>query len=161
MFDQTVMDLTSPGVLTFDFEEAVTEGYMFKADTLEALARQIGVDPQALCATVEEYNRCIARDEPDEFGRTSMSNQFGKLVQLTKGPFYAYPSVNVMLGTYCGLGVDDRMAVVDVFGERIPGLFAAGEVQGGFHGAAYMTGSGLGKAAIFGRIAADTATGAR
>lgn len=161
VFDQTVMNLTSPGVLTFDFEEAVTDGYMMKADTLEALAAKIGVDATALSTTVAEYNRRIVQGEPDAFGRTSMSNQFGTLVPLTQAPFYAYPSVNVMLGTYCGIGVDDRMAVVDVFGDPIPRLFAAGEVQGGFHGAAYMTGSGLGKAAIFGRIAADTALAAQ
>jgi fumarate reductase flavoprotein subunit len=49
------------------------------------------------------------------------------------------------------------MRVMDVFGEPIPGLFAAGEVTGGFHGGAYMTGSALGKAVVFGRVAARTA----
>ena len=62
-----------------------------------------------------------------------------------------------MLGTYCGLYIDADMHVLDVFGERIEGLLAAGEVVGGFHGGAYMTGSSLGKAAIFGRVAARTA----
>lgn len=51
------------------------------------------------------------------------------------------------------------MRVLDVFGERIEGLFAAGEVVGGFHGAAYMTGSALGKALVFGRLAARSALG--
>ncbi|MBC7780859.1 MAG: FAD-dependent oxidoreductase [Proteobacteria bacterium] len=157
VFDTTVMEKTSPGVLTFDFQEAVDDGYMLKADTLAALAGKIGVDPAALAETVSGYNRRIAGGETDEFGRTSMSNQFGKLVELTRAPFYAYPSVNVMLGTYCGIGVNDRMEVIDVFGATIPNLYAAGEVQGGFHGAAYMTGSGLGKAAIFGRVAVATA----
>ena len=49
------------------------------------------------------------------------------------------------------------MRVMDVFGQPIAGLLAVGEVVGGFHGGAYMTGTGLGKAAIFGRIAARTA----
>ena len=49
------------------------------------------------------------------------------------------------------------MEVINVFGKPIQGLLAAGEVVGGLHGAAYMTGSALGKAAIFGRIAARTA----
>ena len=52
-----------------------------------------------------------------------------------------------------GLG----LRVQDVFGAVIPGLLAAGEVVGGLHGAAYMTGSALGKALIFGRVAARTA----
>jgi fumarate reductase flavoprotein subunit len=51
------------------------------------------------------------------------------------------------------------MAVVNVFDETLDGLFAAGEVIGGFHGGAYMTGTALGKAAIFGRLAARSACG--
>ena len=45
--------------------------------------------------------------------------------------------------------------VIDVFDAPIPGLYAAGEVTGGFHGAAYMTGSALGKAVVFGKIFSD------
>ena len=47
--------------------------------------------------------------------------------------------------------------VVDVFEEPIAGLYAAGELMGGFHGVAYMTGSSLGKCVIFGRIAGQSA----
>jgi fumarate reductase flavoprotein subunit len=49
------------------------------------------------------------------------------------------------------------MQVKNVFGAPIDGLYAAGEVVGGFHGAGYMSGSSLGKAAIFGRIAGQQA----
>lgn len=157
VFDQTVMDKTSPGVLTFDFEEALRDGYMIKGDSISDLAGKIGVDGGALAETINKYNSDIAGGCVDEFGRTAMSNQFGSLVKLDKAPFYAYPSVNVMLGTYCGLGVNSKMEVLDVFGNAIEGLYAAGEVMGGFHGAAYMTGSGLGKAAIYGRLAAKSA----
>jgi len=45
------------------------------------------------------------------------------------------------------------MQVRDVFGDVIPRLFAAGETVGGFHGAGYYSGTALGKAAVFGRIA--------
>jgi fumarate reductase flavoprotein subunit len=47
--------------------------------------------------------------------------------------------------------------VLDVFAERIEGLYAAGEIIGGFHGTGYMTGTSLGKAALFGRIAGSNA----
>ena len=67
------------------------------------------------------------------------------------------PSTAAVFGTYCGLAINPRMQVIDVFGEIIPGLLAAGEIVGGFHGGAYMTGSSLGKAAIFGRIAGRSA----
>lgn len=156
VFDQTVMDKTSPGVVTFDFEEALRDGYMIKGDSISDLAGKIGVNGGALEETINKYNSDIAGGCADEFGRTAMSNQFGSLVKLDKAPFYAYPSVNVMLGTYCGLAVNSKMEVLDVFGNAIEGLYAAGEVMGGFHGAAYMTGSGLGKAAIYGRLAAKS-----
>ena len=54
----------------------------------------------------------------------------------------------------------NTLRVIDVFGDALPGLYAAGEVVGGLHGAAYMTGSSLGKAAIFGRVAARSALAA-
>lgn len=59
----------------------------------------------------------------------------------------------MVFGTYCGLVIDPQARVLKADGSAIPGLFAAGEVTGGFHGAAYMTGSALGKAVVFGRIA--------
>ena len=49
------------------------------------------------------------------------------------------------------------MQVLDVYGQVLPGLYAAGEIAGGLHGAAYMTGTALGKAVIFGRVAAISA----
>ena len=58
-----------------------------------------------------------------------------------------------MLATYCGLTVDPETHVLDVYGEEIPGLYAAGEVTGGFHGAGYVTGTSVGKSGVFGRLA--------
>jgi fumarate reductase flavoprotein subunit len=52
------------------------------------------------------------------------------------------------------------MECVDVFGEIIPNLYAAGEIVGGFHGSGYMSGSSLSKSVIFGRVAAATAVAA-
>ena len=159
IFDQTVMDKSSAGVVTFDFGEALESGFLLKAATLAELATKIGLDANALTETVNCYNDAIRCGRPDEFGRTALTNAFGTLGALERPPYYAYPSVNVMLGTYCGITIDAAARVVDVFDAPIEGLFAAGEVHGGFHGAAYMTGSGLGKAAIFGRIAAASALG--
>lgn len=50
----------------------------------------------------------------------------------------------------------EKAQVVDIFGQTVPGLYAAGEIIGGVHGAAYMTGTAFGKALIFGRIAAKS-----
>jgi fumarate reductase flavoprotein subunit len=133
------------------------EGLIFKADTLEALARQIEVPYETLKATVDRYNAFVDAGMDEEFGRAALVHQHGALVRIEQGPFYAYPSTAAVFGTYCGLRIDKDMKVIDVFGDAIGGLYAAGEVVGGFHGGAYMTGSALGKAVVFGRVAARTA----
>lgn len=76
---------------------------------------------------------------------------------IAAAPFYAFPSTSSVLATYGSIAVDAAMRVRDAFGVPIAGFFAAGEVTGGLHGAAYMTGSSLGKSAIFGRIAGRSA----
>lgn len=157
VFDQPVFDSGDDRVRILDFHRRMEEGLMFKADTLEALARQVEIPPETLTETVDRYNRFVDQGEDEEFGRQALVHRQGKLRRIETGPFYAYPSTAAVFGTYCGLRVDASMKVIDVFGEPIEGLLAAGEVVGGFHGGAYMTGSALGKAVVFGRIAARTA----
>ena len=76
---------------------------------------------------------------------------------ISEGPFYGMRTTVAMLATYAGIAVDEQARVLNPYNEPIEGLYAAGELVGGFHGAGYMTGSSLGKAAIFGRIAVRTA----
>lgn len=111
----------------------------------------------ALIETVARYNGFVASGCDADFGRKHLVHNHGQLRRIERAPFYAYPSSVMVNATYCGLCVDSGMRVLDVFGEWIEGLFAAGEVVGGFHGGAYVTGSALGKAVIFGRIATRTA----
>ena len=130
-------------------------GELFEADTLEALAGKIGVPADALVRTVKAYNEGLARGA-DAFGRTSLSAGGGKPQPITKSPFYAFAATACLLSTYCGPKIDTEARVVNIFGEVIPGLWAAGEGTGGFHGAAYMSGTSVGKAVIFGKIAAES-----
>lgn len=159
VFDQTVFDTQVRSVKIYDFQRRIDEGRLFRADTVEELARKINVPPDALAATVAEYNRGVDAGT-DEFGRTGLVAGYGKRPKLDKPSFYAYGSTSAIIATYCGLTVDTRMKVIDVFGEPIEGLFAAGELTGGFHGKAFMTGSSLGKCVICGRLAGrNAATG--
>ena len=87
---------------------------------------------------------------------SALSNGYGKLEPIDMPPYYGYPSKSVIVATYCGVSVDAGMRVRDVWGKPIPNLYAAGEIVGGLHGNAYMTGSSLGKASIFGRLAAKS-----
>lgn len=153
IFDQGIMDNAAAGVPPFDFRNAQKRGLVFEGDTLPALAAKIGVDAAQLVATVTRYNGFVATGVDADFGRDGLSTHYGKLVTIARAPFYAYPSTSGVIATYCGLTVDADTRVLNVFGEPIAGLYAAGELMGGFHGVSYMTGSSLGKCVIFGRIA--------
>ncbi|MBO9652230.1 MAG: flavocytochrome c [Variovorax sp.] len=154
IFDQPIFESGDDRVRILDFNRRMEEGLVIKADTLEALARQIEVPWDTLRATIERYNQAVDAGNDEEFRRTALVHRHGALRRIEQGPFYAYPSTAAVFGTYCGVRVDPGMRVIDVFGAPIEGLYAAGEMVGGFHGGAYMTGSALGKAVVFGRLAA-------
>ena len=153
IFDQNIMDGASDGVPPFDFRSTQRRGLVHEAATLIELGKKIGVDPQQLAATVARYNDLVSAGVDVDFGRDGLSTHYGRLVKIDRAPFYAYPSTSGIIATYCGLTVDPDTRVLNVFGEPIAGLYAAGELMGGFHGVSYMTGSALGKSVIFGRIA--------
>jgi fumarate reductase flavoprotein subunit len=127
-------------------------GLVFQAPTIGGLAAKIGVPPNVLEETVKDYNSGIDRGS-DAFGRKTLTSGFGKPSKIENPSYYAFLSTGVILGTYGGIRIDGKARVIDIFGQPIAGLFAAGEITGGLHGAAYMTGSAFGKAVIFGRIA--------
>jgi flavocytochrome c len=152
IFDQPIYDAHDEDVSIFDVRHRHREGMLIEAASLDELAEKTNLDPITLKDTVARYN---AGDDP--FGRKHLVHNHGALVRIETPPFYAYPSTAALYGTYCGLTVTPSMRVRDVFGEPIEGLWAAGEVTGGLHGAAYMTGSAFAKALIFGRIAGAAA----
>jgi fumarate reductase flavoprotein subunit len=157
IFDDGIFRAAAGTARLFDPVPAMNRGLIVKAQTLDELADACGIDAAGLAATVERYNREIATGRESEFGRDGLCHHTGALVPIATAPFYAYPATTTILATYCGLCVDPTARVMDVYEEVIPGLYAAGEVVGGFHGQAYMTGSSLGKAALFGRIAGQQA----
>jgi len=131
-----------------------TDGYFFQADSLEELAtltsrnpfQGMRMDGRALMETVERYNAAVRAGHDREFGKTALDHQ------IVTAPFYAAWHTPVCHDTYVGLRTDLEGRVRDFSGEVIPGLFAAGEVQGGFGQ------HGLGRAIVFGRLAACAAT---
>lgn len=157
IFDQRVMDQSAPQPTVNDLKGAYEKGVVRRADTLRELAGKLGIDADALEATVARYNDCVRQGEDTEFGRRTLGGGYGVPVLLDTAPYYGLPCSAALLSTYCGLRVDTSMRVQDVRGKSIPHLHAAGEVVGGFHGAGYMSGSSLGKAVIFGRIAGQSA----
>lgn len=145
------------------------EGYLRRAASLEALAEQIEVDPQALRRTVEDFNRGAERGEDPAFGRGSLKYHNFKgdlehrpnpnLAPLTKAPWYAVRVMMGDLGTYAGLAVNSRSEVLDERGEPVPGLYAAGSAAVSVFGGGYPGyGAHVGPALVFGyRIGRDIA----
>lgn len=157
IFDEAIFQTQVRGVPIFDFAPRLEQGLMLKADTLKDLAGLIGVPAANLKTTIETYNNDVEKGHDSAFGRRSLVQGVGDMKKIGAPPFYAYPSTSALIATYCGVKVDIDMRVVDVFGEAIPALYAAGEMTGGFHGAAFMTGTSLGKCVICGRIAGRNA----
>ena len=159
VFDAAVMRNSVPDPVTFDLRRAHAKGRVLEAPTVEALAEKIGIDPTALGATIRRYNGDAHEGFDREYGRRHLVSQVGRIFPLEEPPYYAYPTATILPATFGGIRVDRLMRVVDVWGAPIAGLYAAGEVTGGFHGRGYMTGTALGKALIFGRIAGRSASG--
>jgi len=130
------------------------KNFVLSAPTLAELASKAGIPVATLEQTVREYNANVDKGVDPQFGRSTLVAGYGKPVKIEKAPFYAFPSTAVIIGTYGGALINEKAQVIDIFGSPIPRLYAAGEVTGGVHGGAYMTGTAFGKALIFGRLAA-------
>ncbi len=135
--------------------EMIELGQAYSGETLDELAKKTGMDPAKLKASVEGYNAVVTgKVEEDEFGfkRATSDDQ-----PMTEGPYYATPMVPAVHHTMGGIRIDGEARVLDAAGKVIPGLWAAGEVTGGVHGANRVGGNGIADVVVFGRIAGTNA----
>ena len=129
----------------------ITKGYTKQGATYEELAKEIEVDPTTFAATMEKWNSCVeAKSDPD-FGRTSFANP------LNTAPYYAIKVSAGVHHTMGGVVINSASEVLKEDGTAIPGLFAAGEVTGGIHGANRLGGTAVADFVVFGRIAGSSA----
>lgn len=126
----------------------VETGDAFRADSLEELARKIGVPAGALIESVETYNHAVATKR-DPFGCDPMN----LIHEIRTPPFWACLAGMTIHTTMGGIAIDEHARVLDALGRPIPKLFAAGETTGGVHGANRLGAHGLPDALTFGRIA--------
>ena len=125
----------------------VKKGFVFSGETYEALGAAIGVDGAALTETMNTWNGYVeAKNDPD-FGRTSFANP------LNTAPYYAIKVTAGIHHTMGGLKINAQTQVLNTEGNVIPGLYAAGEVTGGIHGANRLGGNAVADFVVFGRIA--------
>lgn len=131
----------------------------FKADSIDKLAEAAGINPKGLVATVEKYNSDIDSEGYDTvFGRKHQTFIHGDPVKLDTPPFYAIKCETSITSFKGGLKINSRCQVINVYGEPIPGLYAAGEVTGGLFGEGiYLGGTNWPAAMTFGRVAGRNA----
>ena len=111
------------------------------------------MDEAAFAETMNNWNACVeAKSDPD-FDRTSFANP------LNTAPYYAIKVTAGVHHTMGGLKINAATEVLTEDGTAIPGLFAAGEITGGVHGANRLGGNAVADFVVFGRIAAESATG--
>ncbi|MGH9920024.1 MAG: FAD-binding protein, partial [Nitrososphaerales archaeon] len=146
-------------------EYRIREVTTAKAETIEELASQLdGVDPERLLRTVREFNEAVdtsisfdpnVRDGRCTRGLTPPKSNWATTI--ADPPFEAYMVTCGITFTFGGLSVDPMARVLDVYGEPIGGLFAAGELVGGLFYFNYPGGAGLTAGAVFGRAAGESA----
>ena len=144
--DQAMVDASSV------IQGYIKKGYTVTGETYEELGKAMGVDEAAFAETMKTWNGYVeAKNDPD-FGRTSFANP------LNTAPYYAVKVTAGVHHTMGGLKINANTEVLNEKGEVIPGLFAAGEVTGGVHGANRLGGNAVADFTVFGRIAGAAAS---
>jgi hypothetical protein len=148
IFDEDAIDRTG-WELRFPFVNE-SNGYYFKADTIDELAGKIyaghpfqRVPLNYLPETVETWNGYVAAGADPDFEREGDAPMYA----IARPPFYALSIMVIWHDSYGGLRVNGRQQVIDMQGQPIPGLYAGGEAVGGFNK------HGLGKGHVHGFVA--------
>ncbi len=122
-----------------------------RADTLDGLAKAMGVEAAGFKRTIERYNAFVGRGKDDDFGREMLP------APIAVPPFYGIAHHGLSITGFAGLAVNGELQVVKPDGSAIPGLYAAGESLGlgATSGRSFCGGMALMPAMTFGRLLGD------
>ena len=129
----------------------IKKGFTTQGDDVASMAEAMGVDAAVLEETLNTWNASVAAGKDEAFGRTSFAQP------LDTAPYYAIKVAPGVHHTMGGLSINTEAQVLDQNGAPISGLFAAGEVTGGVHGANRLGGNAVSDFVVFGRIAGASA----
>ncbi|MGH3356239.1 MAG: FAD-dependent tricarballylate dehydrogenase TcuA [Nocardioidaceae bacterium] len=145
-------------------EPRYTTGTPVVAGSVGELADSLGIRSPSLTATVDRYNAATMEGDFDPLHKDGLATHAslhpGKsnwALPVNDPPFTAYRVTCGITFTYGGLKIDTEGRVLDSEGLPMPGLFATGEITGGFFYHNYPAGAGLVRGAVFGRIAGANA----
>ena len=151
--------------------EWTEQGFLHTAETIEALAQSLKIDPAVLRATVDRFNGFVERNLDADFRRGEraydrwLGDPFHKpnetLGAISEGPFHAVPIIPGDVGTLGGVVTDDKARVLREDGTPIAGLYATGVSAASVMGRT-SPGSGVnvGPSFVWGYVAANDAVGA-
>lgn len=131
----------------------IKSGFTVQGESYEALASAMGTDPETLKGTMEDWNKAVQEKNDPSFGRTSFAEP------LDSAPYYAIKVTPGIHHTMGGLKINTDTEVLDSSDAALPGLYAAGEVTGGVHGANRLGGNAVTDFTVFGKIAGEKAAG--
>jgi fumarate reductase flavoprotein subunit len=122
--------------LAADFDKYKDLPDVFCADTLDELAKKMGLDVAAFKATVERYNGYAGSGTDSEWGKRSAN-----IWQIAAAPFYGFRLSSGMLNTNGGVRINTNAQVVDPRYKAVSGLYAAGIITSGWQGETYIGGT--------------------
>lgn len=145
------------GQLVEHFDEAVEDGmkrgYAFKANSISELAKMMGMDPKVVKDSVDRYNMQAKNGEDKDLGKSAEN-----MKPITHAPYYGFIGMNAICDAAGGLKIDENAQVLNVKGNTIHGLYAAGATAGGMYGSNYpyiMPGYASSSAMNAGRFAVE------
>ncbi|MEM9357055.1 MAG: FAD-dependent oxidoreductase [Pseudomonadota bacterium] len=134
-----------------DNSKEIAEGILKRANSITELAQTTGMPEQQLAATITRWNAMVDAGRDDQFERPA-----GGMVPISEPPFYAGEIWPVVSNTQGGPVHDARQRILDVYGDPIVGLYAAGEL-GSCFGHIYLGGGNISECIVTGRIAGSEA----
>ena len=143
IFDQGVRTSLA-SIETYANQHLLKEG-----NTLAELAEAIGIPAADIEATLKRYKAQQKAGVDEDFGRSATE----MTAALETAPYYAVCVTPAIHHTMGGLSVNTNTQVLRTDGTPIPGLYAAGEVTGGLHGANRLGGNGVADIVVNGRLA--------
>ena len=128
----------------------VRDGFAFKADSIEELAKKLGLPAEQLKKTVERYNKLAYKGVDEDFGKEKH-----RLTPVDKPPFYGVKNSGWLLCTLDGIVINRNLNACDENGDPIPGLYVIGNDSGSYFANEYpnlSTGMACGRTVTFGRV---------
>lgn len=121
IYGQKVADkypnMTDIGLTT---KTAQDKPFGYKENTIEDLAKDVGIDPEELKKTVDRYNELCEKGKDEDFGKNPKN-----MIKI-EAPYYILRMPEICTDGYTGAKINEHAQVLDGNDNPIPGLYAAG-----------------------------------